>query len=276
MSPFGGGAVVTGLAGAQVVYADGHVVDRARGIRGIEDAAVLEDRGLLVLATGSGLLAFPLAGDTAHGSLLDRTGGSALASLESELAVGGADQIRLLRVEGPAEEPSAEPRVQVASQGLVRDLHWNPFQRVAWALVQDRIVALAPGTLDWLGEAALPTPGLSLRVRGGRAVVAAGSEGVLLLDVTDPAVPQVVQVIGGMRFAYAADLEGDRLYVAAGPEGLMVFDLSDEAAPRVVGVGRTVRFARDTFVQDGRVWVLDREGRKVEIAELSGTEAAGR
>lgn len=275
MVPFRGGAVVTGLAGASLVYPDGRVVSRARGIRGIADAAVLERQGLVVLATGSGLLAFPLSGDTVRGNLLDRGGGSALEAVDSDLAVGDARQIRLLRVGGTVDEPSADPVAAVSSEGRVSDLRWSPFHRVAWALVGDRLVAYAPETLERLGDVTLGAPGLAVRVRGGRAAVAAGAAGVVLVDVADPAAPRVVQVIQGIRFAYAADLEGDRLYVAAGPEGLIVIDISQESAPRVLGVARSARFARDVFTQGGRVWVLDRDGRKVEIAEIAGPEAAG-
>lgn len=275
MVPFRSGAVVTGIGGAELVYRDGRTVSRARGIRGIEDATVLEGQDLVIFATASGLLAFPLSGDTVRGSLLDRTGGSAVEAIESDLAVGDASEIRLLRVDAPAgETPKAEPLVAVASGGLVTDLRWNPFSRVAWALIDDRLVAYAPGTLDRLGELTLPGPGISLRVRGDRALVAAGSDGVILVEIGDPAAPHVVQVIRGMRFAYAADLQGDRLHVAAGSEGMIVLDVSNESDPRVVGVARTARFARDVFAQDGQVWVLDRDGRRVEIAEITAETAA--
>ena len=270
MVPFGSGAVVTGIAGASLVYPDGRVLPRARGIRGIEDAAVLESQGLVVFATGSGLLAFPVAGDTVRGALIDRTGGSALEAVESELAVGGVRELRWLRVTGPPEEPSAETTATAQAPDLVYDVAWNPFQRVAWAVSGDRLVAYAPGTLEPLGELRLPGTGLRVRVEGDRAVVAVGSEGVLLVDISDPAAPRPVRQIEGMRFAYAADLAGDRLYVAAGPEGLIAIDISDEDSPRVVGVGRSARFVRDVFERDGEVWVLDREGRKLEIAELEG------
>lgn len=276
MAAFEGGAVVTGLTGANLVFGDGRVVPRATGIRGIEDAAVLAQQDLVVFATASGLLAFPLSGDTARGSLLDRTGGSALEAVDADLAVGDASEIRILRVESVDGAPSAERVAAVASGGLVADLTWNPFARVAWALVENRLVAFAPGTLERLGEVELPGPGLAVRVRGDRAIVAAGSHGVVLVDIRDPAAPEVVQVIRGIRFAYAADVAAGRLHVAAGADGVVVLDVADESAPRVIGVIRTVGFARDVFAEGGRLWVLDRLGRKVEITDLSAAETVAR
>ena len=275
--PFRSGAVVTGIGGAELVYADGRTVSRARGIRGIEDAAVMEPQDLVVFATASGLLAFPLSGDTVRGSLLDRTGGSALEAIDADLAVGDASEIRLLRVTAPVgESPSAERVAAVASGGLVVDLRWSPFSRAAWALIEDRLVAYAPGSLDRLGELTLPAPGLTMRIRGDRAVIAAGSGGVILVDIADPTAPRVVQVIRGIRFAYSADLYADRLHVAAGPEGLVVIDVSDESAPQVLGVARSARFVRDVLAEEGKVWVLDRDGRRVEIAEITAAETAAR
>lgn len=277
MTPFRGGAVVTGSGGAEVVYADGRVVGRARGIRGIEDAAVLEERDLIILATGSGLLAFPLSGDTVGGVLLDRTGGSAVEGIESNLAVGDASEIRLVRIaEGAEDALSTEPVAAVASDGLVAELEWNAFGRTAWVLVGNRLVSYAPAGLEKLGEVTLPGDGISLRVRGDRAVVAAGTAGVALVDIADPTAPRTVAVVAGVRFAYAADLQGERLYVAAGPQGLVVIDLSDESAPKVLGVARTPRFVRDVTVVDGRVWVLDRDRRRVEVADLAAPRAEGR
>lgn len=275
LTPFSGGAVVTGIGGAEVVYSDGRVVGRARGVRGIEDAAVLEERDLIVLATGSGLLAFPLSGDTVGGVLLDRSGGSAVEEIESNLAVADASEIRLVRIAGADDTLSTEPLAAVASDGAVADLGWNPFRRTAWVLVGNRLASYAPAGLEKLGEVALPGEGISLRIRADRAVVAVGTAGVALVDIADPATPRLARLITGLRFAYSADLDGDRLYVAAGPEGLMVIDISDESAPKVLGVARTPRFVRDVMVVDGRVWVLDRDRRRVEVAEFAAPATPG-
>lgn len=275
LAPFSGGAVVTGIGGAEVVYSDGRVVGRARGVRGIEDAAVLEERDLIVLATGSGLLAFPLSGDSVGGVLLDRSGGSAVEEIESNLAVADASEIRLVRIEGADDALSTEPLAAVASDGAVADLGWNPFRRTAWALVGNRLVSYAPAGLEKLGEVALPGEGISLRIRADRAVVAVGTAGVALVDIADPATPRLARLITGLRFAYSADLDGDRLYVAAGPEGLMVIDISDESAPKVLGIARTPRFVRDVMVVDGRVWLLDRDRRRVEVAEFAAPATQG-
>ncbi len=57
----------------------------------------------------------------------------------------------------------------------------------------------------------------------------------------------------------------------------MVVDIAG-AVPTVVGVARETRFAADVVVAEGGdVWILDRDGRRVQRADLRGrTEGATR
>ncbi len=140
--------------------------------------------------------------------------------------------------------------------------------------MENRLAAFTPELVK-LGEVELPAAGRTVRADGRRLAVAAGTAGVFVLDAANPAAPELVQQYRGVRFAYAADLDGAVLYVAAGPEGVAVVDLSG-AEPRVVGVAREPRYVTDVAVAgDGRVWVLDREGRSVQFAEF-GRSAAER
>jgi hypothetical protein len=64
------------------------------------------------------------------------------------------------------------------------------------------------------------------------------------------------------------------MYVAAGPEGVALVDISG-AEPRVVGVAREPRFATDVVVSGvGAVWIVDRDGKSVQIADF-GVRGAG-
>ncbi|HSG80778.1 MAG TPA: hypothetical protein VLC48_00905 [Gemmatimonadota bacterium] len=270
---FPGGAAVAGVGGARIVYRDGRTLMRGSGVRGIEDIAVLPSLDLLVLSTYSNLLAFPIEGDTAQGEVIDERGGGAMEAMDGLLAVAGLDSLRLLRVRRGAVALATEPVAGIAHSEFVTDMTHSRFGQVTWLLIEDRLVAYN-ALFEKVGELQLPVAGRAIRTDGSRLAIAAGSEGVFVFDVRDPALPRIVLEYKGVRFAYAADLEGDRMYVAAGPEGVAVVDISG-SEPRVLGVAREVEFASDVLAAgDGEMWILDREGRRVQIADFA-TEAAG-
>jgi len=273
MSAFPGGAAVIGVGGARVVHRDGSVHERGSGIRGIEDAAVLPTRDLLILSTFANLLSFGLASDTVQGQVVDERGGGSMAVFQDRLAVAGHDSLRLLavdRIDGSVRVETVHGR---ASPSFVTDMAFNSFGRTGWLLMEDRLVAVG-SDLTVLGEMELPAVGRSLRATGGRLLVSAGSDGVWVIDIRNPEAPRIVLTYTGVKFAYAADVEGDIMYVAAGPEGVAVVDISGPE-PRVLGVARESRFAVDvTVAGDGEVWILDREGKSVQIASF-GAETGG-
>ena len=270
---FPGGAAVSGVGGARVVYRDGLMLSRGSNVRGIEDIAVLPDLDLLVLSTYANLIAFPLRGDSVQGEVIDEIGGGAIESFDDRLAVAGFDSLRLLQVQEGATSISTRQLAGIENTEFVTDMTYARYGRVSWLLFQDRLVAYN-SSFEKLGELQLPVGGRSIRSDGSRLAVAAGSNGVLVLDARDPTLPRVVLEYKGVRFAYVADLEGDQLFVAAGPEGVAVVDISG-AEPRVLGVARNVKFASDVIpVGNGEMWILDREARRVQIAEFT-TEAAG-
>lgn len=270
---FPGGAAVIGVGGARVVFRDGSMIQRGVGVRGIEDVAVLPSMDLLVLSTFSNLIAFPVLGDTATGAVIDERGGGEMETVGEELAVASFDSLRLLRVESRSGGLSVQRLLGIEQSDFVTDMTFSSFGRVAWLLLEDRLVSFT-SDFERLGELQLPVVGRSIRADGSRLAVAAGSNGVFVLDGADPRQPRVVLHYTGVRFAYAADLDGDRLFVAAGPEGVALVDVS-AAEPVVLGVARDMRFASDVVTaDDGAVWILDREGRSVQIADFA-TEAAG-
>ncbi|UCC47741.1 MAG: hypothetical protein JSV41_09650 [Gemmatimonadota bacterium] len=274
MSGFASGAAVVGLGGARVVLRDGTVLSRGARVRGIEDSAVLPALDLLVLSTFSNLIGFPLEDDSAQGQVIDERGGGTMEVFAGQLAVAGADSLRLLQVGRQEDEIFLERLGAFEQTDFVTDMTFSDFGRIGWLLVEDRLSSYSPG-LERLGEVVLPASGRTVRAAGSRLAVAAGSRGVFLLDAADPTAPRVVSEYTGVRFAYAADLAGDLLYVAAGPEGMAVVDVSG-SEPRVVGVAREVRFVTDVVVDDsGAVWILDRDGQRVQIAELDLQHVAG-
>jgi hypothetical protein len=273
MTGFPGGAAIIGLGGARIVRSDGTVQPRATGVRGIEDAVVIASQNLMVLSTLSNLLSFPLEAGSEGGQVIDERGGGSMQLFQDDLAVADPDSLRLLRVQRQAGDVSARTLTAVVGPGFITDIAFGERQRIGWALMEDRLIAFSPD-LKELGEYVLPAAGQSVRAEGNRLTVAAGAEGVFILDAEDPAAPRVVIEYTGVRFAYAAELDGDLLYVAAGPEGVAVVDVSGEV-PRVVGVAREVGFASDVVVgAAGEVWILDRNGQSVQIADL-GSRSTG-
>lgn len=275
MTEYPGGAAVVGLGGARLVRRDGSVSPRAVGVRGIEDVAVLPTQDLLVLSTFANLLSFPISDDSAQGQVIDERGGGAMQVFQENLAVAGLDSLRLLRVSSRDQERAVRTIAGVETFDFVTDMAFSDFGRVGWVLQDDRLSSFSAG-LRRIGELRLPAVGRSIRARGGRLVVAAGTNGVYVLDATDPGDPRVVSHYTGLRFSYAADIEGDLLYVAGGPEGVAVVDVGGADAI-VLGVARDARFATDVVATgDGEVWILDRDGRRIQIAEFTPADVVTR
>lgn len=268
ISAFPGGAAVVGVGGARIIFPDGQVHAHGSGVRGIEDVAVMPQQNLLVLSTFANLISFPVGSDTAQGQVIDERGGGSMEVFQENLAVAGFDSLRLLSVSSRTGSVAAQRLEATENLAFVTDMAFSEFGRVGWILMEDRLAAYT-ADLEEIGEITLPAAGRTIRASGSRLAVAAGSNGVLVLDASDPSTPRVVQQYEGVRFAYAADLAGDRLYVAAGSEGVAVVDVS-QSEPRVIGVARNSEFATDVVVaRDGRVWIVDRDGKSIHIAEFT-------
>jgi hypothetical protein len=272
---FPGGAAVVGMGGARLIRDDGTVHPRGSGVRGIEDVAVMPHLDLLILSTFSNLLSFEISSDSVYGQVIDERGGGSMGRFANRLAVAGLDSVRLLDVRKDVHEVAVETVTGIENPDYVTDMAFSRDGSIGWVLWDDRLVAYGP-ELAKIGEVTLPAAGRTVRMDGNRLAIAAGTGGVFIMDATDPAAPRVVQHYEGVRFAYAADLEGDRVYVAAGPEGVALVDISG-TEPRVVGVARETRFATDVVVSGvGEVWILDRDGQSVQIADFGIVGADGR
>jgi len=89
-----------------------------------------------------------------------------------------------------------------------------------------------PYSTTVIGSLAVSAYGVA--VRGDLAYVAAGSPGLAVVDVSDPANPAVLGSLGGFS-AVTVDVAADIAAVACGNAGLLVVDVSDPAAPVVAG-----------------------------------------
>jgi hypothetical protein len=273
MTYFPGGAAVVGASGARIIREDGSVHPRGSGVRGIEDVAVMPSMDLLVLSTFSNLISFSVEDDSAQGQVIDDRGGGVIEAFQGRLAVAGLDSLRLLAVRKDAGDYDVETVAGFENPDYVTDISFDGYGRVGWVLIEDRLTSYSAG-FEKVGEIFLPAAGRTVRGQGHRLAVAAGTNGVYVLDASDPAAPRVVQQYTGVRFAYAADLEGNRLYVAAGTEGVAVVDIGGDQ-PLVIGVARHTEFATDVRVSGtGKAWILDRDGELVQIVDFGVTSAA--
>ena len=87
--------------------------------------------------------------------------------------------------------------------------------------------------------------------------VPAGPQGVVVLDVSDPASPAALSTAPTSDYAYAAAVAGSVLYVADGQGGLKIFDLTDPTDPIEIDTFTELdREATDLGLLDGGTLLL--------------------
>lgn len=92
-----------------------------------------------------------------------------------------------------------------------------------------------PTDLSLAGEAMLPAIPQGLALAGSTAYLAAGSSGLLVVDITSPAAPVPVTTLALPGQARSVALAGEYALVAAGSAGVRVVDISTPAAPFEAG-----------------------------------------
>jgi hypothetical protein len=107
--------------------------------------------------------------------------------------------------------------------------------------------------------ASISIPGYAnnVEVNGNFAYVAAGSTGLQVIDVSNPAAPSIVGSVNTPGNANDVRIAGNLAYVADGSEGLQIIDISTPATPVIVGAVDTPGEAQDVMVSDGRAYVAD-------------------
>jgi hypothetical protein len=92
-------------------------------------------------------------------------------------------------------------------------------------------------------------------VDDSRAFVAAGTDGVSIIDISDPAALRVIGHWDTPGTAEGLAIDGEWIYVADGPFGLQVIDTTDPAAPRPVGSAFDTSFAFDVAILDHYAYI---------------------
>ncbi|HEX7090960.1 MAG TPA: hypothetical protein VF192_12540 [Longimicrobiales bacterium] len=269
-----GGAIVVGREGIATVGQDRTVRRRGGAIRGVSAVAALPAHDAVLAVTGTGVYSFDLSGSQEAGRVVLPEGGATLQPIAADQVVlGGADLVRRLRLSGRGSLLTLAEESRAPATGLSTALAYAPRAGILWALAGDRLVARTT-ELREVGSVVLPAAGRSLSVSGGRAIVAAGSNGLFMVDIREPASPRVLGQLRGIGFAFDAVLKGDTAYIAGGREGLLVVDVADPEAPRVLGAARDLGFVGSVaLAPDGRLYATDREGERLFLVELRTGES---
>lgn len=244
-------------------FTDGTIVEstRAAGLRP-RDAVLLPGRRLLALAGYLGVYLLPAEGNAAA-RLLHSEPASAIATLGTgSLALGERSRLRRFGMQGEGERVRLRVEEEVAISGVPQVMR-APVGGSLWILADDVLVARDPATLEALGSVELGGRGRDLAIDGALALVALGSEGAVMVDISDPEAPEPLGRLTGMRSAAGVALHGGHGFVAAAAQGLLVYDLQNAAAPALLGVVPDLGLAVAVEVMDGSVYVADRTGSRV-------------
>jgi hypothetical protein len=273
---YDGGLAVGGRDGLATMRADGTLNTRADELRGIADLAVLPGVEAIIAATPAGLFAYPLTG-MGEGRMVVQEGGSSLTAVGGDQVVLGESSIlRRLRFRGTGAALQAQHEGDGASlPGALQDAAFSAFTGVLWVVTTDRLVAYSPQRLQEVGSVQLPVEGRSLAIGGTRALITAGTDGVLIADISQPAAPRLLGHVRGLPFAFRAALSGDMAYIASGRNGLVVLNIADPVRPDVVGTMRNLGAVHDVAVgAHGEVYALSRELRRLHIVTTNRADDA--
>jgi len=264
-----GGAIVIGREGIATVEPDRTVRRRGGAIRGVAAVAALPAHDAILAVTGTGVYSFDLSGSQEAGRMVLPEGGATLEPIAADQVVlAGSDLVRRLRLSGRGSLVRLAEESRAPGTGLSTALAYSPQAGILWSLSGDRLVAKTP-ELREVGSVVLPAAGRTLALSGGRAIIAAGPNGLFTVDIREPANPRVLGHLRGIGFAFDAVIQGDTAYIAAGREGLLVVDVADPGAPRVLGMARDMGFVGSVaLAPDGRLYATDREGERLFLLDL--------
>jgi hypothetical protein len=119
-----------------------------------------------------------------------------------------------------------------------------------------------PSSLMQLGAFIQTTgfPDAGVDVVGSRAYFATGNQGLVVLDVSDPAHPLATGSYTALARTSYVQVADRRAYVAAGSDGLVILDLANPDHPTRLGQARGAQFAIFVRVVAGLAFVADYYG----------------
>ena len=113
-----------------------------------------------------------------------------------------------------------------------------------------------------------------MTLRGDLLYLAAGDGGLVVLDVSDPAHPEVLMNLRGFGYTFGLALHGDYLYTTERSEGLRIFDVSRPRRPRQIGAYKGLHSTNDVVVSDdgSHLFVADGE-RGMVVLDVTGPDS---
>ncbi len=246
------------------------------GIRGVLDGALVEERAAIVAATASGLFTLPPGRDDIPGRRVDgRDARLVAAGVGGGVVVSGAGGLLGFTSRGQGADLELSEAARTTGGPLAADLLWPEESQVVWVLEGARLVARQGGTLEEVGALEVTAAARSLDVDATLGLVAAGRDGVYVIDVSDPAAPRLTARYEGVRNALDAVLLESRAYIAAGEQGLVVLSLTRPAAPEVAAVVRNLGSPSLVLRSSGQVWVVDATTGEAHSVSFPGIAPPG-
>ena len=120
--------------------------------------------------------------------------------------------------------------------------------------------------LHWVGNVITPGYAEGVAISGSYAYVADYAAGLQVIDITDPASPQLVGGVDTPHYAEGIAISGNHAYVADW-SGLQVIDITDPASPQLVGGVDTPGYAYGVAISGNHAYVAD-NGAGLQVAPL--------
>ncbi|OAD21880.1 LVIVD repeat protein [Candidatus Thiomargarita nelsonii] len=171
--------------------------------------------------------------------------------------------------------------VLLSAQQLYRHIHWKRIAVLVFACwpffsLADEVTVTKVG--HW-GSG----PYEDVVVAGNYAYAAAGSTGIDIIDISNPASPTLVSQYDTDGYARRVFVDGNFAYVADGRHGLQIIDISNKASPTRVGGYDTPGLAFGVFVDGNFAYVADYAGlqiidisNKASPTRVGGYDTSGR
>ncbi len=150
---------------------------------------------------------------------------------------------------------------RAGSQSFTEDFTTTTFKdpvytTADWDTVSGEL-KLLPFVPSLVGAYDTPGSAQGVTVAGGLALVADGSSGLQIVDITDPSAPTLVGTYDTPGFAQGVTVAGDLALLADGSSGLQIVDITDPSSPMLLGTYDTPDYAYGVTVAGDLAFVVD-------------------
>ena len=121
----------------------------------------------------------------------------------------------------------------------------------------EAVATIQPFAPQALSFVRLPERGNNVDVANGYAYIAGGSEGLFVVDVSNPESPSLVTSLDTPGTSNDIKISGNNVYIADGSSGLRIIDISAPSVPLELGFVDTPDEALDLVIRDNLAFVAD-------------------